>query len=72
MADTTSGGGGWRDSFGFGVVELLLFAGVFVAGTYNYLPISHTPYLLVLGWAMLFVRGKTWTDVGFRCKHMKY
>ena len=66
MSNTANGGAGWRDSVGFGVVEMLLFAGVFVAGTYNYLPVSHTPYLLVLGWAMLFVRGRTWADVGFR------
>src|SRR4030095_8253132 len=39
---------------------------VFAAGPYSYLPISHTPYLLALGWLMLFVRGKRWADVGFR------
>lgn len=57
---------GWRESAGFGVLEAVLFGAVFVAGTYNYLPISHTPYLLVLGWLMLFIRGKRWADLGFR------
>jgi membrane protease YdiL (CAAX protease family) len=57
---------GWRDGAWFAAIEAVLFAAVFIAGTYNYLPISHTPYLLVLGWLMLFVRGKRWADVGFR------
>lgn len=54
----------WRDSLSFATFEGICFAGVFVAGTYNYLPISHTPYLLVLAWLMLIVRGKRWADVG--------
>jgi uncharacterized protein len=54
----------WRDSMSFAAVEFMCFVGIFVAGTYNYLPISHTPYLLVLAWLMLFVRGKRWADVG--------
>jgi hypothetical protein len=57
---------GWRESAGFGILEAVLFGAVFVAGTYNYFPISHTPYLLVLGWLMLFVRGKRWANIGFR------
>jgi membrane protease YdiL (CAAX protease family) len=56
---------GWRDSAWFAGIELALFAAVFLAGTYNYLPVSHTPYLLVLGWLMLWVRGRRWSDVGF-------
>jgi membrane protease YdiL (CAAX protease family) len=55
----------WRDGAWFAGIELVLFVAVFLAGTYNYLPISHTPYLLVLGWLMLIVRGKRWRDVGF-------
>lgn len=57
---------GWRESLGFGMFEAAVFAAVFVAGTYNYLPISHTPYLFLLGWLMLIVRGKRWRDLGFR------
>jgi membrane protease YdiL (CAAX protease family) len=56
----------WRDSAWFAALEFALFVAVFAAGTYNYLPISHTPYLLVLAWLMLFVRGKRWADVGLR------
>lgn len=55
----------WRDGGVFGVFEAIAFAVVFLAGTFGYLPISHTPYLLLLGWIMLFARGKSWRDVGF-------
>jgi hypothetical protein len=61
---TEAGPASWRESKGFALVELILFVVVFVAGTFNYLPISHTPYLLVLGWLMLFIRGRRWADVG--------
>lgn len=64
--DEEKKGAGWRQSGGFGVLEVVLFAAVFIAGTYNILPISHTPYLLMLAWLMLLVRGKHWADVGFR------
>jgi hypothetical protein len=57
---------GWRDSLWFAVVELALFIAVFEAGSYNYLPISHTPWLFVLCWILLWLRGKSWKDVGFR------
>jgi membrane protease YdiL (CAAX protease family) len=57
-------GARWRESTQFGLLEAMLFAAVFIAGTYNLLPISHTPYLLVLAWIMLLVRGKRWKDVG--------
>ena len=56
----------WRESKGFGLFETAMFAIVFVAGTYNVLPISHTPYLLGLAWLMLLLRGKRWRDAGFR------
>jgi uncharacterized protein len=59
-------GGGWRDSLWFAAIELLLFIAVFEAGSYNYLPVSHTPWLFLLCWALLRVRGKRWRDVGFR------
>lgn len=57
---------GWRDSVWFAAIELLLFIAVFEAGSYNYLPISHTPWLFILCWVLLRVRGKRWRDVGLR------
>ena len=57
---------GWRDSLWFAAIELLLFIAVFEAGSYNYLPVSHTPWLFILCWALLRVRGKRWRDVGLR------
>jgi membrane protease YdiL (CAAX protease family) len=58
--------GGWRDSLWFAAIELVLFIAVFEAGSYNYLPVSHTPWLFLLCWALLRLRGKRWRDVGFR------
>lgn len=45
--------------------ELALLAAVFVADEYHYIYFSKTPYLLVLGWASLALRGLRWRDVGF-------
>ena len=42
--------GGWRDSLWFAAIELVLFIAVFEAGSYNYLPVSHTPWLFLLCW----------------------
>lgn len=57
---------GWRDSAGFGALEGVLFAAVFLASSCGFLPVSHTPYLLVLGWLMLLIRKKRWSDLGLK------
>src|SRR5688572_19228177 len=36
-----------------------------VADLYGAVPLSRTPFLLVLGWISLRVRGLGWRDVGF-------
>ena len=54
----------WRDGNGIALLELILFAAVFVGGTYNYLPVSHTLYLFFLGWAMLKLRSSGLAEVG--------
>jgi hypothetical protein len=59
-------GTGWREGTGFGAIEIALFAAVFMAGTLNYLPISHTPWLVLSGWLMLRIGGRRWADVGLR------
>lgn len=57
---------GWRESVGFGAVEVALFAAVFAAGMLNFLPISNTPWLFLLGSVLLLARGRFWGSVGFR------
>lgn len=64
--DRTHSGSDWRESKGFGGVEVALFAAVFMLGMYNVLPISNTPWLFLLGSIMLLLRGKFWGSVGFR------
>jgi membrane protease YdiL (CAAX protease family) len=65
-AGSEGSGAGWRESAGFGAVEVALFAAVFVAGMLGYLPISNTPWLFLLGSVLLLARGKFWGSVGLR------
>lgn len=46
-------------------VELAIVAGLFVADIYHHIYFSKTPYLFLLGWASLRLRGLRWKDVGF-------
>lgn len=43
------------------VVEVAIIAGIFS----HHVPFSNTPFLLVLGWVSLRLRGQRWKDVGF-------
>jgi membrane protease YdiL (CAAX protease family) len=45
-------------------VELLLFAAIFWADAAGYVPISKTPFLLVVAWASIRLRGLRWRAVG--------
>ncbi len=54
-----------RDSLTPLLVELAIVAGLFVADVYHHIFFSKTPYLFLLGWASLRLRGMTWKDVGF-------
>src|SRR3977135_3324944 len=54
-----------RDSLGLLLVEIVLVAGLFVADVYHHIYVSKTPYLFLLGWASLRLRGMRWKDVGF-------
>jgi hypothetical protein len=50
------------------VLEALIVLGLFWADIHHWRHIvifSKTPYLLVLGWISLRVRGVTWSSVGF-------
>jgi len=54
-----------RDSIWLVVAEFAIVAAVFVADVYHHIYISKTPYLFLLGWASLRLRGMKWRDVGF-------
>lgn len=44
--------------------EILAVALLFVADAFDLVPLSHTPFLLAIGWASLRLRGRRWRDVG--------
>jgi CAAX protease family protein len=55
---------GWRESRWLAWCELVLVALVFVADWQKLIPFSKTPFLLVLGWISLRVRGIGWKSIG--------
>jgi membrane protease YdiL (CAAX protease family) len=56
---------GWRQSRWLAFVEFAIVGLIFIGDHYHLVPISKTPFLLVLGWISLRVRGLKWKDVGF-------
>src|ERR1700730_3273184 len=46
-------------------VEVIVVAGIFYLDWQHLLPVSKVPYLFVLGWISLRLRGQRWKDVGF-------
>lgn len=54
-----------RDSVWLALAEFAIVAGLFVADVHHHIYISKTPYLFLLGWASLRLRGMKWKDVGF-------
>jgi membrane protease YdiL (CAAX protease family) len=55
----------WRDSRLLVAVELAIIAALFAADIRHHIYVSKTPYLFLLGWASLRLRGLRWKDVGF-------
>jgi hypothetical protein len=47
------------------VAEFAIVAGLFYADVHHHIFVSKTPYLFLLGWASLRLRGMRWKDVGF-------
>jgi membrane protease YdiL (CAAX protease family) len=47
-------------------IDLAAVAAVFVADRFHLVPLSKTPFLLLIGWASLRLRGLRWRDVGLR------
>jgi hypothetical protein len=54
-----------RSSVGLLLVEVALVTGLFVADVFHHVFFSKTPYLFLLGWASLRLRGMRWKNVGF-------
>ena len=54
-----------RDSVWLALAEFAVVAGVFYADVHHHIYVSKTPYLFLLGWASLRLRGMRWKDVGF-------
>jgi len=46
------------------LIELLVIATVFHLDYLNLLPVSKVPYLFLLGWISIRIRGRRWRDVG--------
>lgn len=55
---------GWRDSRQLALGEIAAVLLIFVADWNHLLPYSKTPFIFVLGWASLRLRGMRWRDVG--------
>jgi uncharacterized protein len=58
-------GGRWRESRLLVALEFAIVAALFLADVYHHIFFSKTPYLFVLGWVSLRLRGMRWKDVGF-------
>lgn len=54
-----------RSSVWLALAEFAVVAGLFYADVHHHIYVSKTPYLFVLGWASLRLRGMRWKDVGF-------
>jgi membrane protease YdiL (CAAX protease family) len=59
----------WRDSRWLVLVELLLVVAIYVARQHHILKVSATPYLFILGWISLRLRGLSWKQIGFARYH---
>ena len=55
----------WRDSRWLVLVEFALVVAVYVAREHHILKVSATPYLLLLAWISLRLRGVQWKQIGF-------
>jgi membrane protease YdiL (CAAX protease family) len=62
-------GATWRQSKWLALGELLLVALIFVADARHHIYFSKTPYLLILGWISLLIRGLGWRGVGLSRYH---
>jgi uncharacterized protein len=57
-------GPSWRNSKWLVLLELLLALGIYILRQHHILKVSAIPYLLLLAWASLRLRGVQWKQVG--------
>jgi membrane protease YdiL (CAAX protease family) len=57
-------GNRWSGSVWFVALELAAVVALYIADAHHLVPFSNTPFLLLLGWASLRLRGLRWRDVG--------
>jgi len=62
----TDRGAGWPSSRWLALAEFVLVAAVYVGRQHHILKVSATPYLFLLAWISLRVRGVRWKNVGFK------
>jgi membrane protease YdiL (CAAX protease family) len=55
----------WRQRSWLAAIEFAIVAAIFVADIHHHIFFSKTPYLFLLGWVSLRLRGLRWKDVGF-------
>lgn len=55
----------WRESPWLAAAEFAVVAAIFLADIRHHIYVSKTPYLFLLGWLSLRLRGLRWKDVGF-------
>ncbi len=55
----------WRGSRWLATIEFILIVAVYVARQQHLLKVSATPYLFLLGWISLRLRGVRWKQIGF-------
>jgi uncharacterized protein len=65
IESTTKRGRDWRDSRWLVLVEFALVAAVYVARQHHLLKVSATPYIFLLAWISLRLRGVQWKQIGF-------
>src|ERR1700730_704053 len=56
---------GWRQSKWLAFAEFAIVALIFLADEKHLVPVSKTPFLLLLGWISIRIRGLRWRNVGF-------
>jgi membrane protease YdiL (CAAX protease family) len=65
IESTNSRGRAWRDNRWLVLVEFALVVAIYVARQHHILKVSATPYLLLLAWISLRLRGVPWNQIGF-------